>query len=273
MITTAPRLKTSADIPPEIAVPDESDTRLGKLTFVDGAPLEDTIQKVFDNLDFVRALSGYMDAHQGASVAALLKGFKEAGAEDNDIIIFSELMDSQSLFLTANADTVYYVGTINLQNGPMVFESPPDALGVIDDTWFGHVIDFGRPGPDRGEGGRFLLVPPDYDGSLPDSGFHVAQSRTTRVLVLGRSFLVDNDPRPVVEVIKKHIKIYPYTPGGYGTSIKTLLEGNVQPGKPASITPVKFIEGSGLAFNTIPPTNHTYFDLINELVQEEPEGS
>jgi len=273
MVTTPTKLKTSADIPPEIAVPDESDTRLGKLTFVDGAPLEDTIQKVYDNLDFVRALSVYMDAHQGASVAALLKGFREAGAEDNDIIIFSELMDSQSLFLTANADTVYYVGTVNLQNGPMVFESPPDALGVIDDTWFGHVIDFGRPGPDRGEGGRFLLVPPDYDGSLPDSGFHVAQSRTTRVLVLGRSFLVDNDPRPVVEVIKKHIKIYPYTPGGHGTSIKTLLEGNIQPGKPASITPVKFIEGSGLAFNTIPPTNHTYFDLINELVQEEPEGS
>ena len=48
----------------------------------------------------------------------------------------------------------------------MVFESPPDALGVIDDTWFGHVIDFGRPGPDRGEGGRFLLVPPGYDGPL-----------------------------------------------------------------------------------------------------------
>jgi hypothetical protein len=266
------KLKTTADIPPGIAVPDELDTRLGRLTYVDGAPSRDTIQKVQDNLDFMRALSVYMDAHQGASVAALMKGFREAGAEDNDIIIFSELMDSQSLFLTANADTVYYVGTINLQNGPMVFESPPDALGVIDDTWFGHVIDFGRPGPDRGEGGRFLLVPPDYDGSLPDSGFHVAQARTNRVLVLGRSFLVDNDPKPVVEVIKKHIKIYPYTPGGHGTSIKTLLEGKVRPGKPAPITPVKFIEGSGLAFNTIPPTDHTYFDLINELVQEEPEG-
>jgi len=266
------KLLTAADIPPDLITPDEIGTRLGKLTYVDGAPSSDTIQKVLDNYDFVRALSVYMDAHQGASVAALLKGFREAGAKDNDIIIFSELMDSQSLFLTANADTVYYVGTINLQNGPMVFESPPDALGVIDDMWFGHVIDFGRPGPDRGEGGRFLLLPPDYDGSLPDTGFHVAQSRTNRVLVLGRSFLIDNDPKPVVEFIKKHIKIYPYTPGGYGTSIKTLLQGEVQPGKPAAITPVKYIEGSGLALNTVPPTDHTYFDLINTLVQEEPEG-
>jgi len=272
MPTTSTKLRTAADIPPELNTPDEFDTRLGKLTYVDGAPSSDTIQKVLDNLDYVRALSVYMDAHQGASVAAILKGFREVGAKDNDIIIFSELMDSQSLFLTANADTVYYVGTINLRNGPMVFESPPDALGVIDDMWFGHVIDFGRPGPDRGAGGRFLLLPPDYDGSLPDSGFHVAQSRTNRVLVLGRSFLVDNDPKPVVEVIKERIKIYLYTPGGYGTSIKTLLQGKVQPGKPAAITSVKFIEGSGLAFNTVPPTDHTYFDLINELVQEEPEG-
>jgi hypothetical protein len=272
MSTDPSKLRTSDDIPLHLITPNEVETRLGKLTYTDGAPSSVTIQKIRDNYDFVRALQVYMDAHQGASVAAFIKGFREIGAEDGDIIIFSELMDSQTLFLTPNADTVYYVGIVNLQDGPMVFESPPDALGVIDDTWFGHVIDFGRPGPDRGEGGRFLLLPPNYDGSIPDSGFHVAQSRTTRVLVLGRSFLIDNDPKPVVEIIKKHIKIYPYTPGGVGTSIKTLLLGEVQPGKPAEVKPVRYIEGSGLAFNTIPPSDDTYFDLINELVQEEPEG-
>ncbi|NIM94291.1 MAG: DUF1214 domain-containing protein [Anaerolineales bacterium] len=254
-------------------MPNEVDTLIGKLTFTDGSPSNDMIQKMQDNYDFVRALQAYVDAHQGASVAAFIKGFREAGVEDNDIIIFSELMDSQTLFLTPNADTVYYVGIINLQNGPMVFESPPDALGVIDDTWFGHVIDFGRPGLDRGEGGRFLLLPPDYDGSLPDSGFHVAWSRTNRVLVLGRSFLIDNDPKPVVEIIKKNIKIYPYTPGGVGTSIKTLLLGDVISGKPAEDKPIRYIEGSGLVFNTIPPSDHTYFDLVNEFVHEEAEGA
>ncbi len=102
---------------------------------------------------------------------ALRRGFIEAGANDNDIIIFSELMDSESLFLTANADTVYYVGIVDLSEGPMVIETPPDTLGVIDDMWFRHVIDFGKPGPDRGQGGRFLLAGPGYDGPLPDSGF------------------------------------------------------------------------------------------------------
>ena len=226
MTTDPNKLRTSADIPLNLITPDEIDTQLGKLTFRDGAPSSDTIQKILDNYDFVRALQVYMDAHQGASVAAFIKGLREIGVEYNDVVIFSELMDSQTLFLTPNADTVYYIAIISLQDGPMVFESPPDALGVIDDTWFGHVIDFGRPGPDRGEGGRFLLLPPDYDGSLPDSGFHVAQARTSRVLVLGRSFLVNNDPKPVVEVIKKHINIYPYTPGGYGTSIKAITSFN-----------------------------------------------
>jgi hypothetical protein len=273
MTTDPTSLRTSPEIPLNLITPDEIDTRLGKLYFTDGAPSGDTVKKILDNYDFVRALQVYMDAHQGASVAAFIKGFREIGAEYNDIIIFSELMDSQTLFLTPNADTVYYVGIINLQDGPMVFESPPDALGVIDDTWFGHVIDFGRPGPDRGEGGRFLLLPPNYEGSLPDSGFHVAQSRTNRVLVLGRSFLIDNDPAPVVAIIKERIKIYPYTPGGVGTSIKTLLLGDVKPGKPGDVKPVRYIEGSGLAFNTIPPSDDTYFDLLNEFVQEEEEGT
>jgi hypothetical protein len=273
MTTDPNKLRTSENIPMSLITPNENDTRIGKLTYVDGAPSGDTIQKIQDNYDFMRALQVYMDAHQGASIAAFIKGFREIGAEDNDIVIFSELMDSETLFLTPNADTIYYTGIINLEDGPIVFESPPDALGVIDDTWFGHVIDFGRPGPDRGEGGRFLLVPPGYDGSLPDSGFHVAHSRTNRVLVLGRSFLIDNDPKPVVEIIKKSIKLCPYTPGGVGTSIKTLLLGEVQPGKPAEIKPVRYIEGSGLALNTIPPSDDTYFDLVNEFVQEEIEGA
>ena len=184
MTTDPNNLRTSENIPLNLITPDEMNTRIGQLTFTDGAPSGDTIQKVQDSLDSMRALQVYMDAHQGASIAAFIRGFREIGADDNDFVIFSELMDSQTLFLTPNADTIYYTGIINLEDGPVVFETPPDALGVIDDTWFGHVIDFGRPGPDRGEGGRFLLVPPGYDGSLPDSGFHIA------VILVQRRFTI-----------------------------------------------------------------------------------
>ena len=188
------------------------------------------------------------------------------------MIIWSGLMDSQSIFLTANADTIYYIFTINLKDGPIVVETPPDALGLFDDFWFQHVIDFGRPGPDRGKGGKFLLVPPGYEGSLPDSGFHVGTCTSNFVMAFGRNFLVNNDPKPVVKMIKDSLKIYPYTPGGYGTSIATLLEGKIKPGKPVTIKPTTFIEGTGLVMNTLPPSDHTYFDMLNQIVQEEPSG-
>ena len=180
---------------------------------------------MYDHLDFVHALNVYLDGFAGASTYAIRKGFHEAGAEDNQILIFSELMGSESVFLTANADTVYYLGIVDLTSGPMVVETPPQALGVFDDMWWGWIIDFGLPGPDRGEGGRFLLVPPGYDGPLPDSGYHVGHSRTSRALLLGRSFLTDDDPAPTVETIKRTLKLYPYAPGGAGTSVATLLEG------------------------------------------------
>jgi hypothetical protein len=106
-----------------------------------------------------------------------VQGFQSVGVKDNEVIIFSELMDAKSLFLTANADTVYYFGVLDLTKGPMVLEVPPKALGAIDDQWFRWVIDFG-PGPDRGEGGRYLILPPGYDAPVPEGGFYVARSKT-----------------------------------------------------------------------------------------------
>ena len=139
--------------------------------------------------------------------------------------------------------------------------------------WWGWIIDFGLPGPDRGEGGRFLLVPPGYDGPLPDSGYHVGHSRTSRALLLGRSFLTDDDPAPTVETIKSTLKLYPYAQGGAGTSVATLLEGGAPPAPPAEVPETVFVEGSGKAFNTVPPSDFGFFELMNEVVQDEPAGS
>ena len=256
-----------------ISTPEQLESRLGTLRFVDGVPTRETSELVYDQLDFVHALNVFLNAYAGASTYAMRKGFHEAGAGDNEILLFSELMGSESLFLTANADTVYFVGIVDLTAGPMVVETPPQALALFDDMWFHWIVDFGLPGPDRGEGGRFLLVPPGYDAALPDSGYHVAHSRTTRALLLGRSFMVDDDPAPTVELIRSTLKLYPYARGGYGTSVATLLAGQVQPDPPAPIPETVFVEGSGNAFNTIPPTGVAFYELLNDLVQEQPSES
>jgi hypothetical protein len=260
-------------VPAFLVTPDKVETRIGTLEYKDGAPSVATADKVRDTLDFTRALNAYNNSFRGASAYAIRKGFHSIGAEDNTIVIFSELMDSSSLFLTANADTVYYLGVFDLSKGPMVLEQPSSGLGTINDMWFSWIIDVGFPGPDRGEGGKYLLVPPGYDGPLPDGGFYVARSRTNHVLYAARAFLVDNDPKPTVENIKQHLKIYSYTPGGVGTSIATALEGKVRLGKNPPVPPTKFLEGSGKAFNTIPPGDYGFFEMINENVQQEPATS
>jgi len=264
-------------IPDGIAVPDKMETSIGTLTFRDGAPSAETAQKIYDQLDFTRAYDAYLQGYQLVSLQAMYKGLRDVGVEENGgVIIFSELMDSNSLFLTANADTIYYIFMINVKDGPMVVETPPDALGLFDDFWFQHVIDFGRPGPDRGKGGKFLLLPPGYKGPLPDSGYHIGRPSTNRIAAFGRSFLTNNDPKPTVDIIKKALKIYPYQPGGYGTSIATLLKGWKNPkggAKPVERKPVKYTEGTGMVLNTLPPSDHTYYDLLNEIVQEQPAGT
>ncbi len=260
----------AADVLRSLSTPGEVESRIGRLEFTDGAPVRKSVETLYDHLDFVHAFNAFLTAFPAASTQAMRQGFHDIGVQDNQVLIFSELMDSSSRFLTANADTVYYISFIDLSDGPMVAETPPDALGVFDDMWFHWIIDFGLPGPDRGAGGRFLLVPPGYDGPLPEGGFYVGHSRTHRALLLGRSFIQHDDPAPTVATIKDRTKIYPYAPGGAGTSVATLLQGAVPFSPPTEVPATTFVEGTGLAFNTIPPTDARFFETVHALLQDEP---
>ena len=199
-----------------------------------------TMAKVYDNLDFTHAVNTFMNTMQGVNMASARKGILAVGVKDNEIGVFSELMDAKALFLTANADTVYFFGFIDLTKGPMVFETPPGALGVLDDMWWRWITDFGLPGPDRGLGGKYLLLPPGFDGQLPEGGYYDARSRTTRVVILGRLFMENNDPKPVADLIRKTTKIYPYEAGGVGTSIAEFLTGEVKLARPTQPPPTVF---------------------------------
>jgi hypothetical protein len=273
IVPLAQAQKPQTSVPTGLITPDKVDTSIGQLQYRDGAPSAATAQKVYDNLLYIRGVDAFMNSFSGASALALRQGFHSIGAEDNTVVIFSELMDSNSLFLTANADTIYSLAILDLTKGPLVVEVPPMALGTLNDMWFGWIIDIGNPGPDRGEGGKYLILPPGYDGPVPDGGFYVGRSKTNHVLYAVRAFMVDNDPKPSVALIKKSLKIYPYTPGGVGTSIATALEGTVMLAPNPPVPETKFVEASGKSFNTIPPNDFSYFEMVNELVQMEPATS
>ena len=175
-----PKARHATEVPWAIDTPDTVETRLGTLNFKDGVPDSETSRKLFDELDYVRAVEAFINGYPAVNQLALRKGFIANGINDNDVIVTSGLMDSKSLFLTANADTYYFWTYLDLTKGPVVVEAPPQTLGIIDDMWWKWVSDFGLPGPDRGEGGKYLVIPPGYKGDLPEGGYYLAEPKPTR---------------------------------------------------------------------------------------------
>ena len=246
----APKLKMTTDIPAQITTPDSVETRLGTLRFFDGFPDDATVEAIYDNLDFQRGVQAFLAAMPGASVYSLREGFRSQGADNQTVLVTETLMDSKSLFLTPNSESVYSLMWLDLKDGPLVIESPPNVLGIIDDHWFNYVGDVGNAGPDRGKGGKFLLLPPGYDGEVP-SGYFVFRSATFGNLFFWRGFLVNGDPKPAIENTKKLARVYPLA-------------------QAANPPAMKFVNVSGVPFNTIHANDFSFFEEIDHLVQEEP---
>src|SRR4249920_2793571 len=113
---------TRTPVPPAITTPSSVATGIGTLEFTDGYPTRETAEKLRDHLDYLHGVETFMNTIHGVSVFAIRKGFQDAGIADGDVLIFSELMDSRGIFLTANADTVYFWSFQDLSQGPLVIE-------------------------------------------------------------------------------------------------------------------------------------------------------
>jgi len=143
-----PTYEMTTDIPPEITTPDVVKTSIGTLNFFDGVPNKETIDTVYDYMDRARAVQAYVSTVPGVSQFAMRRGQRDIGATKvNQILIWDELADSKSLFLTGNSSTIYTWTYTDLANdGPTVIELPPGMLGAVDDMWFRYVTDLGTSG-------------------------------------------------------------------------------------------------------------------------------
>ena len=61
-------------------------------------------------------------------------------------------------------------------------------LGILDDMAFHYMVDLGVAGPDKGKGGKYLVLPPGYKGDVPE-GYFVVPSKTSGVWVFMRGYL------------------------------------------------------------------------------------
>jgi hypothetical protein len=244
------RPKMATDIPAAITTPDRVDTRIGTLHFFDGLPDEPTVERVYENLDFQRAVQAFLDSLPAAALSAMRAGMRTFGPDNQTMLITESLLDSRTLLLTANTETVYTFGWLDTKAGPLVLEIPPHVLGFIDDFWQRYVGDIGNAGPDRGQGGRYLLLPPDHTGDVPD-GFFVLRSRTYGNLLAVRAFVVGGDVQAAADGVKQRLRAYPLA----------------EAANPPSTT---FVDISGAAFNTVHATDASFFDEVVPVVQEEP---
>ena len=247
---TAREPKMATEIPKGIATPDKLDTRIGTLTSVDGVPDKETVEKIYDNLDFQHGVQAFLSGIQIASMHGLREGLLSFGPANITAVLWEDLMDSKSLWLTPNTTSVYMASWLQMTDEPWVIETPPDVLGIIDDHWFKYVGDFGRLGPDKSKGGKFLILPPGYKGAVPD-GYFVLRTNTYGNWVIWRGFQVDGSTKPAVESTKRIFRMYP-------------LSKKDNPPK------MNFVNASGKFNNTIHRMDYGIWEEINAVVQAEP---
>ena len=228
-----------------------SEGQYGPFEFQGGYPTADSVSKLEETLLLSRAVDVYLAQMPAVSWYRVWKGTSEAGTgAPNQLVIWETLMDAQTLLLTGNTETVYGIGGLDLKrDGPIVVEAPAMLLGGISDIWQQEIVGIGPTGTDKGKGGKFLILPPDYKGQ-PPQGYMTAKSRTYRAVLGVRGFQVEGKTDKAVALMKS-MKVYPLT----------------QAGSPPRMT---FFNGSGQQIDTIFSDNYQYFDDLANIVAVEP---
>jgi hypothetical protein len=242
--------QVSEDVLKSIQTPEKVETSIGTLEFLDGAPTSETADKVYDYLDRMRGVDAFLKGMPGASLQGLVKGGHSLGAvKCHQVVMTDHLMDSKPLFLTANTSTLYTIPALDLKrDGPTVLEAPPGMLGAFNDAWFRYMQDVGPAGPDKGQGGKYLVIPPGYEGDVPD-GYFVVKSRTYNVWIFLRTSIADGVD-VAAERVKSRLRIYPLS-------------------KKDDPPAMEFVSGSGKSFNTIHANNYLFYEHLAEWIDYE----
>ena len=241
-------------IPEEIFTPDTVKTSAGTFRFFDGMPDEATVRTSFDNLKFIRGYETFLTLMPAASIEMLRHGHAEVGVDDHTKVALLSPLYSNPLFLTGNTDTIYGSTFFNLQDtGPMVIEIPAGlGPGTINDAFFRFVADTGAPGPDKGKGGKYLILGPDDAEPSNVGDYFVFRSPTYSNWLILRAFLDSNGkPDKAIANYENGLRLYPYS----------------QKDNPPQMS---FIKAGEKVFNTVHANNFEFFNELNTVIQREP---
>ncbi|MBB4343003.1 DUF1254 domain-containing protein [Rhizobium leguminosarum] len=240
-----------------------ADDSLADVPYSHGYLAQDDVAKLQDELLFQRATQTYLWALPALNMYAMKEGSEaKFGKGYNVLPVFKKRLNAKTLITTPNSDVVYALGYLDLkEDGPMVIEVPPGLQGILDDffqrpipseeqidgrAWAG---DVGLPGPDKGKGGKYLILPPDYSGDIPQ-GYLTYRSGTYGVFVFWRGFF--QDPKQLDAPVKviEQTRIYPL-------------------GKEASAKKMEFPDASGVAVNMLYPQDGSAFEMLSRFIAHE----
>lgn len=236
---------------------------LAEIPFTEGYPSQEDITRLKDEIFFQRATQAYIWAVPALNLMAMKEAKdKHFGSGYNIMMVWKERLNAKTLITTPNSDVIYGLVFLDLhKDGPMVIEVPPGIQGILDDfyqrpvcsegmidgkTWCG---DVGLPGPDKGKGGKYLILPPDYTGDIPE-GYLVFRSRTYGVMVFWRAFFKD--------------------PGQLEQPVKTIEQTVIHPldGKD-SAPAMQFPDASNVAIDMLYPKDGAAFALLSRFIDAE----
>jgi hypothetical protein len=210
---------------------------------------------LYDELDFQRACQVYVWATPAVGMEAISSGLADAGLPASSlgtIGIFEHFLDAKTVVATGNGQSIYAIGNIDLSStGPVVVRAPAGIIGFFMTGWQQPLEDVGLLGPDKGQGGPYLLVPPGFGGDIP-AGFFELRPDTMLVNWCFRGFVQDGRPDAAVESLK-------------GMQVHRLGE------EPA---PMAFTDMSGKPVTMIPLRENLdglgYFEHLARFIDREP---
>jgi hypothetical protein len=211
-----------------------------------------------DRLVRSRAVEAVIWGMPAVNYDLMLQEALKAGAMENEIVYWGKPSDWHNQTLTPNPDAIYLMTFLNTKDvGPVVIEVPPagddgSLTANIDDLWQMPLEDAGPAGADQGKGGKYLVLPPRYDGTVPE-GYIVLRPGTYAAYALLRSTLKSHAQPDVDKAVNygKRIQVYPL-----------LAAAN----PPAT----KFTDVKDVVFDSTIRYDATFFNSLARIVQSEP---
>ena len=183
--------------------------------------------------------------------------FRKTTGKENEVLYWSRPADANNQTLTPNPDCIYFLTFYNTKTvGPVVIELPAadggSFAGSIMTFWQMPLADVGPDGEDKGKGGKYLVLPPDFKGSAP-AGYIVLKSDTYAGYALLRSNLISHSDADIAKsnTYGKRIKFYPLSAATHPPD-------------------TKFSDASPVLFDSTIKYDASLFDNLNRVVQDEP---